>query len=222
MSLNEATVEAAALAWFADLGYTVLHGPHLAPGEPASERTSFRDVVLPARLRAAILRLNPAMPASAREEAVRKVLRLDRPSLTASNRAFHHLLRDGVPVEYRRADGTIAGDHARLLEFTHPAANDWLVVNQFTVVEGHHTRRPDLVVFVNGLPLAVLELKNAADESTTIWNAYAQLQTYKAQIPSLLHYNELLVVSDGLQARIGSLTANQRVVQGLAHHRRRE
>ena len=209
MILNEATVEHATLAWFAALGYTVLPGSHLAPGEPTSERATYRDVVLTPRLRAALHRLNPALPATAREDALRKVLLSETTSLPANNRAFHHMLRDGVPVEYRRADGSIAGLHARLLDFGDPAGNDWLVVSQFTVVEGTHTRRPDLVVFVNGLPLAVLELKNASDESTTIWSAYAQLQTYKAQIPALLHYNELLVVSDGLQARIGSLTASQ-------------
>lgn len=119
------------------------------------------------------------------------------------------MLRDGVEVEYRRPDGSIAGDRVRLLDFLDPAGNDWFVVNQFTVIETHHNRRPDLVVFVNGLPLALIELKNAADEDATIWSAYAQLQTYKAEIPSLLQYNELLIVSDGLQARIGSLTANQ-------------
>lgn len=140
---------------------------------------------------------------------MRKVLRVGTPALTQTNRAFHRMLRDGVPVEYPRADGSIAGDHVRLVDFCAVLANDWLVVNQFTVIEGHHNRRPDLVVFVNGLPLALIELKNAADEDATIWNAYAQLQTYKAEIPSLLHYNAALVVSDGLQARMGSVTANQ-------------
>ncbi len=125
------------------------------------------------------------------------------------NRAFHTMLRDGVEVEYRRADGSIAGDRVRLVDFARPAANDWFAVNQFTVIESQHNRRPDVVVFVNGLPLAIIELKNAADADATIWAAYSQLQTYKAEIPSLLQYSELLIVSDGLQARIGSLTANQ-------------
>jgi type I restriction enzyme R subunit len=130
-------------------------------------------------------------------------------SLVQTNRAFHRMLRDGVPVEYPRPDGSIAGDHVRLVDFGDVRANDWLVVNQFTVIEGQHNRRPDIVVFVNGLPLGLIELKNAADEDATIWSAYAQLQTYKAEIPSLLAYNAALVVSDGLQARMGSLTANQ-------------
>ena len=209
MSLNESIAEDAALEWFGELGYAVGHGPHLAPGEPAAERDSFGDVVLVGRLRAAIARLNPSIPADAQEEAFRKVLRVGTPSLTQTNRAFHKMLRDGVDVEYPRPDGSIKGDKVRLVDFGDVEANDWLAVNQFTVIEAGHNRRPDIVVFLNGLPLSVIELKNAADEEATIWNAYEQLRTYTAEIPSLLHYNELLVVSDGSQARIGSLTANQ-------------
>ena len=209
MSLNESTVEQAALQWLGELGYAIGHGPEMAPGEAVAERDSFSDVVLVGRLRDAIRRLNPAIPEDAREDALRKVLRVGMPSLTQTNRAFHKMLRDGVPVEYPRADGSIAGDYVRLVDFDNVLSNDWLAVNQFSVVEGQHTRRPDIVVFVNGLPLGVMELKNAADEEATIWNAYAQLQTYKAEIPSLLHYNAALVVSDGLQARMGSVTANQ-------------
>jgi len=209
MSLNESVVEDAALAWFAELGYAIGHGPHMAPDEPAAERDSFADVVLVARLRDAIRRLNPAIPDDAREEALRKVLRVGTPLLTQTNRAFHHMLRNGVDVEYTRPDGSIAGDKARLIDFDCADANDWIAVNQFTVIEGQHNRRPDIVVFVNGLPLGLLELKNATDEGATIWSAYAQLQTYKAEIGSLLQYNAALVLSDGLQARIGSITANQ-------------
>ena len=209
MSLNESIVEDAALEWFSELGYAVGHGPHLAPGEPAAERDSFGEVVLAGRLREAIRRLNPAIPEDAREEALRKVLRVGTPSLTQTNRAFHRMLRDGVPVEYPRPDGSIAGDHVRFVDFDDARANDWLAVNQFTIIEGQNNRRPDIVVFVNGLPLGLIELKNASDENATVWSAYAQLQTYKAEIPSLLHYNAALVVSDGLQARMGSVTANQ-------------
>jgi type I restriction enzyme R subunit len=209
MTLNESIVEAAALGWFQELGYAVLPGPQLAPGEPTAERETFSDVVLVGRMRQAIRQLNPAIPEDAREEALRKLLRLATPSLLQTNRAFHRLLREGVPVEYPRSDGSIAGDHVRLVDFTTVAANDWLVVNQFSVSDGQHSRRPDLVVFLNGLPLGLIELKNAAADGATIWSAYAQLQTYKAEIPSLLQYNAVMVVSDGLQARIGSLTANQ-------------
>jgi type I restriction enzyme R subunit len=209
MKLNESIVEDAALGWFGELGFAIGHGPEIASGESAAERSSFGDVVLVQRLREAIHRLNPLIPEEAQEEALRKVLRLDTATFIGNNRAFHKMLRDGVEVEYRRSDGSIAGDRVCLLDFHEPSANDWFVVNQFTVIEAQHNRRPDLVVFVNGLPLAIVELKNAADENATIWSAYSQLQTYKAEIPSLLRYNELLIVSDGLQARIGSLTANQ-------------
>ncbi len=209
MSLNEAIVEEAALSWLAELGYAIGTGPDIAPGEAAAERTSFADVILIGRLQDAIQRLNPQIPAEAQEEALRKVVRLDTASLIGNNRAFHRMLRDGVEVEYRRPDGSIAGDRVRLVDFARPAANDWFAVNQFTVIESQHNRRPDVVIFVNGLPLAIIELKNAADADATIWSAYSQLQTYKAEIPSLLQYSELLIVSDGLQARIGSLTANQ-------------
>jgi len=209
MSLNESHIEEATLEWLGELGYGIGHDPEMAPGEAASERDSFSDVVLKGRLREAIHRLNPAIPEEAREEAVRKVLRHETTSLIGNNRSFHHHLRDGVPVEYRRADGSIAGDRVRLVDFADVKANDWLAVNQFTVIEGQHNRRPDVILFLNGLPLAVIELKNASDEEATIWSAFSQLQTYKAEIPSLMSYNEILVVSDGLQARIGSLTANQ-------------
>ena len=351
MTLNESHVEEAALEWFREMGYSIGHGPRIAPGEPAAERDSFGEVVLVGRLREAIRRLNPAIPEEAREEALRKVLRVATTSLVPTNRAFHRMLRDGIPVEcvqqepspqpspsgrgsvqyrggfdfsglknrtrelrekdtkaeeflwellrnrqlddakfrrnhqfgdyicdfychesklvvecdgdahntlerreldrkrdvYLRSQGLTvlrfensrvlkatdsvleeiasylpstsgrgAGGEGlrrwqivRLVAFDDPAANDWFVVNQFTVIEAQRHRRPDLVVFVNGLPLALIELKNAADEDATIWSAYAQLQTYKAEVPSLLHYNAALVVSDGLQARMGSLTANQ-------------
>ena len=207
--MNESVVEAAALTWFGELGYAAGHGPQIAPGEPAAERDSFREVVLVGRLREAIRRLNPAIPEEARAAALRKVLRVATTSLTQTNRDFHRMLRDGVDVEYARPDGSIKGDKAQLVDFADVGANDWFVVNQFTVIEAQHNRRADVVVFVNGLPLGMIELKNAADEDATIWSAYAQLQTYKAEVPSLLHYNAALVVSDGLQARIGSLTANQ-------------
>ncbi|WP_238710780.1 type I restriction endonuclease subunit R [Oceanipulchritudo coccoides] len=209
MPLNESIIEDAALTWFEELGYQIGHGPHIAPGEAAAERNSFGDVVLEGRLRAAVHRLNPSIPGDAQEEAIRKVLRIATPSLVQTNRAFHAMLRDGVPVEYRRPDGSIAGDHVRLVDFVDTVSNDFYAVNQFTVIEGQHNRKPDIVVFVNGLPIGVIELKNAADENATIWSAFKQLQTYKKEIGSLFHYNELLIVSDGPMARIGSLTASE-------------
>jgi type I restriction enzyme, R subunit len=203
----ESEVEEAALAWFEGLRYTVLHGPDIALGEAAAERSDYREVVLPQRLQDALARLNPDLPADSLEDAFRKVTRPALPSLVGNNRAFHKMLVEGVEVEYRRGDGTIRGAAARLIDFDNPDNNDWLVVNQFTVTEGQHERRPDIVVFVNGLPLAVIELKNAADENATIWSAFNQLQTYKEQIGSLFVFNEAMVISDGLKARIGSLTA---------------
>jgi type I restriction enzyme R subunit len=209
MTVTENTVEQAAIEWFEELGYAYLAGPSIAPGEPGAERDSYGDVVLKSWLTAAIDRLNAKIPAAAREDALRKVLRVEGPSLIQTNRLFHKMLVAGVDVEYRRPDGTIKYDHVRLVDFDNPDSNDWHVVNQFTVTEGTHTRRADIVVFVNGLPLAILELKNAAHEQADIWSAYKQLQTYKEQIPTLFRFNELLVISDGLQARIGSLTANK-------------
>ena len=206
--ITEDTVEYAAIEWFQSLGYGHVDGRTIAPGEPDAERDSFGDVVLERRLREAIDRLNPATPSEAREDAVRKVLRVEGPSLIAANQTFHRMFSEGVEVEYRRPDGSIAGDRVLVADFEHPEANDWLVVNQFTVIEGQHHRRPDLVVFLNGLPIAVLELKNAANENASIRNAFRQLQTYKDQIQTLFRFNQILVISDGLQARAGSLTAN--------------
>ncbi len=204
--ITESHIEAATLGWFTDLGYSVLHGNQIAPGEPSGERTTYGDVVLVGRLRDAIDRLNPHLPPEAHEEALRKVLQPQSPALLVNNRAFHRMLRDGVEVEYRRPDGSIAGGRARLVS-DDPDENDWLVVNQLTVIDGTYNRRPDIVAFVNGLPVAVLEIKSALDEGATIWNAWNQLQTYQQQIPALFTYNDLLVVSDGLNARIGPMTA---------------
>jgi type I restriction enzyme R subunit len=208
-TFTEDTVEQAALEWLAGLGYQIAHGPDLAPGEPATERRSYADVVLYDRLRAALARLNPGLPAPALDDAFRKLTRPDRPSLVTNNHALHRLMVDGVTVEYTKAEGAIAGAQARVVDFDDPAANDWLAVNQFTVVESGKNRRPDVVLFLNGLPLAVLELKNAADEKADVESAYKQLQTYKAEIPSLLAYNAALVISDGTYARLGTLTAGR-------------
>ena len=210
-SFTESIVEDAALAWLGDLGYAVLYGPDIAGGELRAERNGadFRDVVLENRLRNALARLNPGLPAEALEDAFRKVMRTGAPALIERNRAVHRMLVKGIAVEYRRADGSIAGDQARVIDFDIPDNNDWLAVNQFTVAEGQHVRRPDIVLFVNGLPLAVIELKNPADENATVWMAYKQLQTYQAEIPALFATNEALVVSDGTLARIGALGAGR-------------
>ncbi|MCK9463993.1 MAG: type I restriction endonuclease subunit R, partial [Proteobacteria bacterium] len=208
---TESVVEDAALAWFEELGYSVLYGPDLAVGEPAAERSdpNFRDVVLEGRLHDALARLNPELPPEAVEDAFRKLNRTDAPTLIERNRAVHRMLVDGITVEYRRADGSIAGAQVRVLDFDRPENNDWVAVNQFTVSENKHTRRPDVVLFVNGLPLAVIELKNPADENATVWSAFKQLQTYQAQIPALFAFNAALVASDAVEARIGSVGAGK-------------
>ncbi|HNT77771.1 MAG TPA: type I restriction endonuclease, partial [Anaerolineae bacterium] len=209
MNFTESVVEEAALAWLADLGYTILHGPDIAPGEPFAERDDYGQVVLVGRLRQALQRLNPAAPPAALEEAFRRLTRPDSPSLLANNHTLHRYLTEGVPVEVQQPDGSFRGDLIRVLDPADPAANEFLAINQFTVVEDHHERRPDIVIFVNGLPLAVIELKNPADEAADLWRAHNQLQTYKQQIPSLFVYNAVLVISDGVQARIGTLTADR-------------
>lgn len=206
---GESVVELASLAWLESLGYTVLHGPDIAAGELAAERddSGYRDVILERRLHQALERLNPTLPPEAIEDAYRRLTRLEEPSIFTQNHALHKMLVDEVTVEYTRPDGSIAGGQVRVIDFDHPENNDWAAVNQFTVMEGQHTRRPDVLIFLNGLPIVLMELKNPADENATIWNAFDQIQTYKAQIPSLFAYNELLIISDGLEARVGSLTA---------------
>jgi type I restriction enzyme R subunit len=208
-TFHESVVEDASLGYFRDLGYETKFGPDIAPDGKTPERQNWNDVVLFERLKAAITRVNPNLSADAREEAFRKVLRAESPSHIASNRRFHELLANGVDVETRRREGRIAGDKAWLADFDHPENNDWLVVNQFAVIENGHSRRPDVLVFLNGLPVAVFELKNPADEQATIWTAYQQLQTYQSEIPSLFHFNELLAVSDGTEARLGCLTSQR-------------
>lgn len=210
-TFSESVVEQASLAWLEALGYSVLHGRDIAVGGVVAERgdPNYCDVVLDGRLRSALVRLNPDLPAEAVDDAYRKLMRLDAPSLIERNRAVHRMLVEGVPVEFRRKDGSIAGAQARVIDFDDPDNNDWLAINQFTGAEGQHLRRPDIVLFMNGLPLAVIELKNAADEDADVWGAFRQLQTYQAQIPALFSTNVALVASDGTQARIGSLGAGR-------------
>ena len=206
--VTESIVEDAALDWYRALGYQVLGGADIGP-DPYALRKSYTDIVLDSPLRGALEALNPALPAEALRDARRKLLRTEGATLEARNRDFHRMLVNGVTVEFRGEDGTVRGEQARVIDFDDPAANDWLVVNQFTVQENRHTRRPDLVVFVNGLPLGVIELKNPTDENATVWTAWRQLQTYKSELPALFAMNAVLVVSDGLDARVGTLTAGR-------------
>ncbi len=207
-TFTESMLEDAALNWLENLGYTVLHGPDIAPDGTAPERGNYGEILLENRLRDAIARLNPHLPPDARQEVFRLISRPDHPSLLENNRRVHRLLTEGVELSYQAGDGTTKHDFARLIDYTDPAANDWLAVNQFTIIESGHNRRPDVLVFVNGLPLAILELKNPADAGATLKGAYNQLQTYKTQIGTLFPYNALMVLSDGLQARVGTLTSD--------------
>ena len=205
-AFTESVVEQAALDWFRALGYNVVGGPDMPPG-PHALRESYADTIFPSVVRGALARLNPNLPNEALDDAFRKLTRPEGPSLEARNRAFHRLAVDGVTVEYRDAGGSIRGAPVWMFDFEQPSNNDWLVVNQFTVVESNHERRPDIVLFVNGLPLAVVELKNPADEDATLRSAWQQLQTYQAELPSLFAFNAVLAVSDGVEARLGTLTA---------------
>ncbi|MFN3982906.1 MAG: type I restriction endonuclease subunit R, partial [Caldilinea sp.] len=208
-NLTESTVEAAALSWLERLGWQVEQGPAIAPDGPAPERADFTQVVLTGRLRAALARLNPGLPAAALEDAFRKLVNPPGADLLQRNRALHRLLVDGVTVEYRAADGGIRGAQVRVIDFDRPPANDLLAVNQFAVLENRHSRRPDIVLFVNGLPLTLIELKNPTDARATIWTAWQQLQTYSAELPTLFTFDALLVISDGLEARLGVLQAGR-------------
>lgn len=206
MAINESAIEHVALEWLEGMGYAVLPGPSIAPDEATAERSAYDTVILAGRLREALIHINSDVPDTAIDEAVRAISRAESPSLIENNRRFHRMLTDGVDVVYRR-DGRDVHGKVWLLDLDDLANNDWLAVNQFTVVENRKNRRPDIVVFVNGLPLAVIELKNPADEDATLRHAFNQLQNYKADIPVLFAYNELLLVSDGLEARLGTITS---------------
>ena len=207
MVVSESTVEKAALDWFGELGYEVIDGPDTVL-EPRPLRASYSEVVLQPILYGALVRLNPDLPSEALDDAFHRLTRPEGSTLRSRNRSFHRMLANGVNVEYR-AGGWIRGAQVRVIDFDDPSRNDFVAVNQFTVIENKHKRRPDIVLFVNGLPLGIIELKNPADEDATIWAAWHQLQTYKAELPSLFSMNEILVVSDGMQARAGTLTAGR-------------
>lgn len=207
--ITEADVETMLLEQLAGMGYPRITDAVIGPDGSAPEREAYSDVVLKGRLRAAVDCLNPDIPAEARHDALKKVIAVETPSLIEENRRLHRAIVEGIDVEFYAEDGTIRGDKVRLVDFTNPDANDWLALDQFTVIEQGVNRRPDVVVFVNGLPLGVIELKNPGYENATLTGAYNQLQTYKTQIPSLFRTNAVLVTSDGLTARIGSLTANE-------------
>jgi type I restriction enzyme R subunit len=204
--ITESEIEKFAIELLERQGYQYIYAPDIAPDSDTPERDRFEDVLLLERLRKAVGRINPGIPADAREDAIRQVRRLNSPELISNNEAFHRMLTEGVNVSYRK-DGADRGDLVWLVDFNDPENNDFLVANQFTVVENDVNKRPDIILFVNGLPLVVIELKNPADENATVRSAFRQLQTYKQIIPSLFAYNGFMVISDGLEARSGSLSA---------------
>ena len=221
--MNEDQLEQEALGWLADVGYQHRYGPDLAPHGAAPERSGYRQVLLVERLHQAVAALNPTVPQAARDDAVKQVMDLGTPVLLAANRQFHRLLVTGVPVQYQR-DAETRGDFVKLVDWAEPARNEWLAVNQFSITGPHHTRRPDIVLFVNGLPLVLIELKNPADQNADVWKAFQQIQTYKEQIADAFQYNELLVISDGTDALLGSLSADSerfmawRTIDGVTLH----
>jgi len=211
MKITEKELEEASLDIFRDLGYETKFGPDIAPTGNNPERLSYSEIILKDRLKSALKKLNPDKPQKVLDDVFHKLTRVDSPDLLTNNRSFHRMLIDGVEVSYYH-DGRVKGDILRVIDFENPENNDFLAVNQFTVIEGvgsdKHNHRPDIVLFVNGIPLVVIELKNPAKEETTIRDAYNQIQTYKKEIPSLFRTNELIVISDGYESKAGSLSAN--------------
>ena len=205
--MTEDQLEQEALGWLGSVGYTHLYGPDIAFDGNSPERCDYRQVLLLEHLRAAINRLNLNIPLAARDDALKQVADLGIPALLSANRCFHQLLVTGVPVQYQKG-GETRGDFVRLIDWAEPANNEYLAINQFSIKGPHHTRRSDIILFVNGLPLVLLELKNPADENADIWKAYDQIQTYKEQISDVFQYNELLVISDGSEARLGALSSD--------------
>lgn len=207
MSMTEDQLESEALGWLHEVGYHYVNGYSIAQDGEHPERKNYQQPLLVERLLGAINRLNPTIPLTAREDALKQVMDLGISALLSANRLFHSLLINGVPVQYQK-DGETRGDFVRLIDFTDIAANEWLAVNQYTLKGPKNTRRPDIILFVNGMPLVLMELKNPADENADIWKAFDQIQTYKEQIPDVFNYNEVLVISDGSEARLGSLSSD--------------
>lgn len=205
--ITESQIEQVVLDILQEIGYKIVYGPDIAPDGDNPERADYSEVALIGRLKKAIDNINLNIPQEAKEEALKKILRFESQNLTVNNQRFHSMLVNGIDVEYRK-DGRIIGDKVWLFDFRNPKNNEFLAVNQFTVIENNNNRRPDIVLFVNGLPLVVIELKNPADENATVKTAFNQFETYKTQIPSLFNYNEILVISDGIEAKSGTITSN--------------
>lgn len=204
--ITESAIELLAIQRLESLGYNYLYGPDIATDGYSPERDSFEQVLLLNRIKTAVRRINPGIPADAQNEAIKEIQRIASPELLANNETFHRLLTEGIPVT-KRVQGDDRGDRVWLIDFKNPQNNEFLVINQFTIVENHQNKRPDILLFVNGIPLVVIELKNAADEKANVHSAFRQIETYKAIIPSLFTYNGFNIISDGLEAKAGSLSA---------------
>ncbi|QSX05590.1 type I restriction endonuclease subunit R [Sedimentibacter sp. zth1] len=205
----ESHLEEATLEWFEELGYEVIFAPDIAPEGEYPEREDYSDVVLAERLRDALSRINPKMPSNAIEEAFRKITIPQSPSFLMNNKAFQHMITDGIDVQVKQNDASYKTEKVYVFDYEKPLNNEFMIANQFTVVEHGREKRPDVIAFVNGIPLVVIELKSASDENVDITDAYNQLQTYKMTIPSLFTYNSFLVTSDGINARAGTLTSDE-------------
>jgi len=204
--ITESAIETFAIELLETQGYQYIYGPDIAPDSETPERASFEDVLLLDKLKNVVARINPTIPAEVRVDAIKQIERLASPELIANNEAFHRMLTEGIKVNYQK-DGNNRGDLVWLIDWNNPENNDFVVLNQFTIIDNHSNKRPDVILFVNGLPLVVIELKNPADENATIHSAFKQIQTYKQAIPSLFTYNGFLIISDGLEAKSGSISA---------------
>lgn len=204
--LTESIIENFAIELFQRLGYEYIYAPDIAPDGENPVRSSFEEVILTERLTKAVRRINVSLPADVLDEAIKTVLRIASPDTLANNEQFHRLLTEGVPVTVHK-EGAERGERVWLVDFDNPQLNDFVVANQYTIIENGHNKRPDVILFINGLPSVVIELKNAADANATIQSAYRQIETYKQAIPTLFNYNSLVIISDGLDARAGSISA---------------
>src|SRR4030067_2810235 len=204
--ITESNIETFAIEVLKSLGWEYVHGLSIAPGAENAERESFEQVILTQRLRKAVARLNPDIPADAREQAVQKVLRIYSPDMLHNNEIFHQFLVEKVKIPYQQ-DGYERSYEVALFDFSNPSNNEFLVVNQYMIIENNQNKRPDILLFINGIPIVLIELKNAADENATIRKAFDQIQTYKATIPGLFTYNAVCVISDGMECRAGSISA---------------
>ena len=204
--MTESDVEELFLDILSELGYSIKFGPDTSPGGKDQER-EYSDPVLNGRLKERLQLINPEIPIEAIDEAMRKLRKNESQDLVSNNHDFHNLLVNGLDIQYRRNDGSIKHDKVFLFDFDHTENNEFLAFNQFTIIENKHERRPDIVLFVNGIPIVIIELKNPEDENATIWSAYRQIQTYLSEIPSIFRFNELCIVSDGIDSRYGTITS---------------